>query len=77
MFKNYRLSFWLHLWVFWLMYFALHRVVFLIYNHSTFNEYTILEQLQSFWEAIHLDFSTAGYLMVIPTLLLIGYIFFC
>ncbi len=75
MLKNYRLSFWLRLWLFWLLYFAIHRAVFFIYNHSTFNEYPISEQLQAFWEAIHLDFSTAGYLMAIPTLLLIGHIF--
>ena len=75
MLKNYRLSFWLRLWVFWLFYFALHRTVFFIYNHSVFNVYSFSEQLQAFWEAIHLDFSTAGYLMVLPTLLLIGYIF--
>jgi phosphoglycerol transferase MdoB-like AlkP superfamily enzyme len=75
MLKNYRLSFWLRLWVFWLLYFAIHRTVFFIYNHSRFNEHSILEQLQAFWEAIHLDFSTAGYLITIPTLLLIAYIF--
>ncbi|WP_375560601.1 LTA synthase family protein [Bernardetia sp. OM2101] len=75
MFKNYRLSFWLRLWVFWLLYFALHRTVFFIYNHSIFGEYLFSEQLQAFWEAIHLDFSTAGYLIAIPTLFLIGYIF--
>lgn len=73
MLKNYRLSFWLRLWVFWLLYFALHRAVFYVYNHSFFNEYTVLEQLQGFWEAIHLDFSASGYLISIPTLLLIGY----
>lgn len=75
MLKNYRLSFWLRLWVFWILYFALHRVVFFIYNHSSFSEYPTSEQLQAFWEAIHLDFSTAGYLIVLPTLLLISYIF--
>ncbi|WP_338791457.1 sulfatase-like hydrolase/transferase [Bernardetia sp. MNP-M8] len=75
MLKNYRLSFWLRLWIFWLLYFALHRTVFFIYNHSVFDEYPFSEQLQAFWEAIHLDFSTAGYLITIPTLLLIGYIF--
>jgi phosphoglycerol transferase MdoB-like AlkP superfamily enzyme len=75
MLKNHRLSFWLRLWIFWLFYFALHRIVFFIYNHSSFNEYPISEQLQAFWEAIHLDFSTTGYLIAIPTLLLIGYIF--
>ncbi|WP_338766110.1 sulfatase-like hydrolase/transferase [Bernardetia sp. ABR2-2B] len=75
MLKNYRLLFWLRLWIFWLLYFALHRLVFFIYNHSIFNEYPLSEQLQAFWEAIHLDFSTAGYLITLPTLFLIGYIF--
>ena len=75
MLKNNRLLFWIRLWVFWLLYFALHRAVFYIYNHSFFSEYPILEQLQGFWEAIHLDFSTAGYLIALPTLLLISYVF--
>ncbi|PIY07988.1 MAG: hypothetical protein COZ18_14635 [Flexibacter sp. CG_4_10_14_3_um_filter_32_15] len=75
MLKNYRLTFWLRLWLFWLLYFALHRAIFFIYNYSIFNEYPFLEQIQAFWEAIHLDFSTAGYLIVVPTLLLVGYIF--
>lgn len=75
MFKNYRLSFWLRLWIFWLLYFALHRIVFFVYNYSIFEKYSISEQLQGFWKAIHLDTSTAGYLIAIPTLLLIGYIF--
>lgn len=75
MLKNYRLSFWLRLWIFWLLYFAIHRAVFFVYNYSSFNEYPISEQLQAFWEAIHLDLSTAGYLLAVPTLLLIAYVF--
>ncbi|WP_291726219.1 LTA synthase family protein [Bernardetia sp.] len=75
MLQNNRLLFWLRLWIFWLLYFALHRVVFYSYNYSFFSEYPLSEQLQGFWEAIHLDLSTAGYLIAIPTLLLIGYIF--
>ncbi len=75
MLKNYRIFFWLRLWIFWLFYFTLHRIVFFFYNKSVFDQYSVSEQLQGFWEAIHLDFSTAGYLITIPTLLLIFYIF--
>lgn len=75
MLKNYRLLFWVRLWIFWVLYFALHRLVLFIYNHSVFDKYPISEQLQAFWEAIRLDFSMAGYLMVVPTLLVIGYVF--
>lgn len=75
MFKIYRLAFWLRLWIFWLLYFAIHRIVFFSYNYSVFNEYPALEQSKAFWEALKLDLSAAGYLIAIPTLLLIGHVF--
>ncbi|HJR99997.1 MAG TPA: sulfatase-like hydrolase/transferase, partial [Flavobacterium sp.] len=55
--------------------FAFHRAIFLIYNQSIFSEHETSIQLKAFWEAILLDFSAAGYLIAIPTLLLIGYVF--
>lgn len=75
MLKNYRLSFWLRLWIFWILYFLIQRIVFYIYNHSVYIQYPVLEQLRGFWEAIYLDLSAAGYLIAIPTLLLIGHVF--
>lgn len=75
MLKNYRLSFWLRLWIFWILYFVIQRIVFFIYNHSVYNQYPVSEQLKGFWEAIPLDLSAAGYLIAIPALLLIGYVF--
>lgn len=75
MLKNYRLSFWLRLWIFWVLYFLIQRIVFFIYNYSVYTQYSVSEQLKGFWEAIPLDLSAAGYLIAIPTLLLVGYVF--
>ncbi len=75
MLKIYRLTFWLRLWMFWLLYFTLHRIVFLVYNYAVYSEYPVLEQSRAFWEALKLDLSAAGYLITIPGLLLIGHVF--
>ena len=73
--KNYRISFWLRLWFFWILYFLILRIVFIIYNYSVYKPFLLLEKLKGFWNAIPLDLSAAGYLIALPTLLIIGKIF--
>ena len=54
--------------VFWMLVFALARALFFIYYFSVFEQEEILinELFQSFWYAIPLDMSTAGYILIVP-----------
>ena len=59
--------------VFWLLFFALNRIVFLIY----YNHLVSLEKpgfgkiLAGFWHALRLDIATASYILIIPFSLLL------
>ncbi len=58
--------------VFWMLLFAMSRLVFYIYYWSVLSTDKIdnVDVFYSFWYAIPLDISTAGYLLVIPLLIL-------
>jgi len=60
-------------YIFWLLFFALNRAVFLIYyNHLVSLEQPgFSEVLAGFWYALRLDISTASYIMIFPFLLLL------
>lgn len=59
--------------LFWLLFFALIRTVFLIYNHSELSteNVTFLDFLASYWYALPLDIATACYFLVIPMLIVL------
>lgn len=58
--------------VFWLLFFALNRAVFLIFYHHliALEGPPFGEILSGFWHALRLDISTASYILIIPFILL-------
>lgn len=61
-------------YIFWLLFFALNRAVFLIYYHRlvALDEPGLGEVMAGFWYALRLDISTASYILVVPLILLLG-----
>ncbi len=59
--------------VFWMLVFILARTIFYIYYSNILNleNIPLSEVFQSFWHAIPLDISTAGYILVIPFFILL------
>ena len=57
--------------LFWLLFFALVRTLFLIYNHSELSAENVsfLDILSGYWYALPLDLATACYFLVIPMLI--------
>ena len=60
-------------YIFWLLFFALNRAVFLVYyNHLvSIDRPGFTEVLSGFWYALRLDISTASYILIIPVFLLL------
>ncbi len=58
------------LFLFWLLVFFVQRLIFLGYHNPRFSSIEGLEILTSFYAGLRLDFSTAGYLMLVPFLTL-------
>ncbi len=59
--------------IFWMLFFALHRAVFLVYHSHlvAIEEPGTWEVLAAFWHAVRLDVSTACYILVVPFFLLL------
>lgn len=61
----------IRLFLFWLLYFGIFRLVFIIVNWSHFTSANSSTFVTIFWQAIQLDLSAAAYLIVIPGLLIL------
>lgn len=59
----------LRLFTFWLLFFALFRLWFVLWFHREWSPETPLSAWSSFWYALPLDLSMAGYLVALPILL--------
>ena len=57
--------------LFWLLFFLVGRTLFLIVYHSHLHGIAFTEILQCYQHALRLDISTACYLLVVPTILLL------
>jgi phosphoglycerol transferase MdoB-like AlkP superfamily enzyme len=62
--------------LFWLIFFSLERLIFLIYYSERISYLGNNELILTFWRALRLDVSMAGYISVIPTLFYIFLLFF-
>jgi phosphoglycerol transferase MdoB-like AlkP superfamily enzyme len=61
---------------FWLLFFALNRIVFELYFFDKLNESSIREVLLTFLYSLRIDSSTAGYIAALPILLyVVGWLF--
>ena len=60
-------------YIFWLLFFAVNRAVFLIYYHHlvSLENPGLSEVMASFWYALKLDISTASYILILPFFLLV------
>lgn len=67
--------FWI-LFFFWVFYFEVARVLFLIYNWNFVEKTGIYEAFKSLFFGIRLDLSMAGYLTILPGLVLIAFALF-
>lgn len=73
MFKS--LIFFVRFFIFWLIFFAIDRFVFLFIFHKKLREIPLGEKVLTFLHALRLDLSMTAYLAVIPLLLFTFYYF--
>lgn len=59
----------LRLTVFWFLYFALFRVIFIVYHHAKIPDGQHSETSLSFWYALRLDLATICILLIVPYIL--------
>lgn len=55
--------------LFWLAFFAVFRILFIVFHHDRLPEGQLLHSLLSLFEGIRLDLSTISYLLIFPFLL--------
>jgi phosphoglycerol transferase MdoB-like AlkP superfamily enzyme len=68
--KN-RLDFLLREFVFWVLFFALGRILFLIYHVEYLADLTFQDILLIPWFGLRMDLSMAGYMLIIPSILML------
>src|SRR6478672_9280378 len=73
MFKS--LIFFVRFFLFWLLFFALDRFIFLFIFHKKLREIPFGEKLATYYHALRLDLSMAAYIAVIPLLIFIFWYF--
>lgn len=61
-------------YLFWLVFFACHHIVFFIFNHRLYTQ-PFYQKLSTFYHSIPLDLSTASYAIALSWLFLLTYIF--
>ena len=59
------------LFLFWILVFFLQRLIFLGYHNARFNSVEVTDVFKALYSGLRLDFSTAGYLMILPVLVLL------
>ena len=67
MFKS--LIFFARYFLFWLLYFAVDRFIFMFIFHIKLRNIPLSQKLAAYYHALRLDFSTAAYISVIPLLM--------
>ena len=60
-------------YIFWFLFFALNRFIFIVYNYHEWQGYSITEVFYSFIAALHLDLSMMSYFMTITFILFLLY----
>lgn len=64
------LKFYFKSWIYFLLILALHKLCFIIFNSSSFHETSFLDYLAVFFYGSKLDFSSTGYFMILPSIVL-------
>lgn len=57
-------------YIFWILFFAINRFIFYLFNLSSSRNVEFTEILKSFWHALYLDTSMTSYFLIIPFLIL-------
>ncbi len=65
--------------IFWLLFFAFLRAIFLIYNYKflIIEDISFCEVIASFWYAINLDIASTCYILLVPFLILLVQSLYC
>lgn len=71
-FMKQRIIYLLKLYLLFLIFSVISRVIFLLYHFSASSESSIWECLQTFYYGLRLDLSASAYLMILPVLLLVS-----
>ena len=57
---------------FFVAFFVLQKVVFMLYYNSLMHDVTLADHFSVIWHGLPMDFSVAGYLTVIPALMILA-----
>ncbi len=57
---------------FFVAFFVLQKVVFMLYYNSLMHDATLADHFSVIWHGLPMDFSVAGYLTVIPALMILA-----
>lgn len=69
------LIFFVRFFLFWLLFFAIDRFIFLSIFHQKLRDIPFIERLSTFYHALRLDLSMTAYLAVVPLLVFIFWFF--
>lgn len=69
------LLFFVRYYIFWLVFFAVDRLLFMGVYHTKMRKIPFSEQLATFYHALRLDLSMTGYILIIPLLVFIFWYF--
>lgn len=70
---KYVLKYFFGIYLFWLIFFVINRLVFIFFNLNQFSDAGFFEVLRTFWYALPLDHATSCYLLIFPFLFLFFY----
>lgn len=70
------LKYFFGIYIFWLLFFVINRIVFIGFNYNQFHGVDFFELVKTFWYALPLDHTTSCYLLIFPFLFLFIYTIF-
>ncbi len=65
-----RIRYFVVLYVYWVCIFLLDKILFLFYHFNTTNNYSFKEVFNIFYHGLPMDMSAAGYLMLLPAIII-------
>lgn len=63
------ITFYVKLWLYFLSIFAIHKLFFLVYNHTRYADVSFYDLFLTFIYGLKLDLSSAGYMVALPSLI--------
>lgn len=66
-----QLSSFVRLFLFWISFFFLQRLIFILFHYDKLSDFSSIEIGKTFYKGFSLDLSVTGYLLILPSLLLL------